>query len=278
MKTIREALAQGKRFLVSRGWSPEEAERECRFILAALLGIRPLDLYLAPDRPFPADLFWEKVNLRAQGLPLALVLGEVEFWGRSFKVRPGVLIPRPETEVLVEAFLEEGPKEGWILELGVGSGVVIITALLERPALKGLGVEISPQALKVAQENRKYYQLEPRLLLVQGDWLAPLHPGAGFKALLSNPPYVSEEDYPHLPPEVLNYEPQEALWAGKQGLLFLKRTLAEAGLYLAEGAKMFLEIGYDQRQAVEELCRQKGYQVHFYQDLSGFDRVAVVER
>ena len=276
--TVSEALALGKKSLLSRGMEAGEAEHEIRLILAFLLGLRPLDLYLYPDRKIPEESFRRLLAERASGKPLAYVLGEVEFWGRTFKIRPGVLIPRPETEILVEAFLKAEIPEGPMLELGVGSGVIIITCLLERRRLKGLGIDLREEALKLTYENARAHGVAERILLVQGDWLSPLGLGTGFSALVSNPPYVSARDLSGLSREILDHEPLEALYGGWDGLAFIRTTLERGPAYLKPGGKIFLEIGYDQRTAVEEICRRCHLKVYFEKDLSGIDRVAVVEK
>ncbi len=273
---VAEALRLGKVRLERAGFSPEEALREIRFILAGLLGLRPLDLYLFPEREVPEQTFREALEERARGKPLAYILGEVNFYGRRFRVRPGVLIPRPETEILVEAFLEETLPQGPVLELGVGSGVVILTLLAERPSLRGVGVDINSGALELTLENAELLGLKERLFLIRGSWLTPLRPGRNFAALVSNPPYVAETDWPDLPREVKFYEPREALLGGPDGLLFIRRTLMEGPAYLLPGGKIFLEIGYNQREPVRKICRDLGLEVYFRKDLLGIDRVAVV--
>ncbi len=273
---VAEALRLGRLRLERAGLSPEEALRETRFILASLLNLRPLDLYLFPEREVPEAAFLKALSARARGEPLAYILGEVNFYGRRFYVRPGVLIPRPETEILVEVFLEERLPPGPVLELGVGSGVIILTLLAERPTLKGVGVDISARALKLALENAGLHGLKERLFLVRGSWLGPLRPGPNFAALVSNPPYVSEAEWPALPREVREYEPREALLGGADGLLFIRKTLREGPAYLLPGGKIFLEIGYNQRDPVREICRNLGLEVYFRKDFSGIDRVAVV--
>ncbi|OAQ20367.1 peptide chain release factor N(5)-glutamine methyltransferase [Thermosulfurimonas dismutans] len=276
--TVSEALALGKKFFLSRGFDARDAEHETRLILAFLLGLRPLDLYLRLDSEVPEGLFRRLLAERASGKPLAYVLGEVEFWGRTFKIRPGVLIPRPETEILVEAFLKAKVPEGPVLELGVGSGVILVTCLLERAGLKGLGIDIQEGALRLALENAKLHGVAERMFLVRGDWLSPLRFGPKFSALVSNPPYVSARDLSGLSREILDHEPLEALYGGWDGLAFVRRTLEKGPGYLKPGGKIFLEIGYDQREAVEEICRRCDLKVYFEKDLSGIARVAVVEK
>ncbi|RUM88735.1 MAG: peptide chain release factor N(5)-glutamine methyltransferase [Thermodesulfatator sp.] len=272
---IREALALGKEFLVQAGLPPEEALIETRVLLGHLLGLKPLDLYLYLERPVSEEAFRELLEERARGVPLAYLLREVEFYGRVFTIRPGVLIPRPETEILVEAVLSEDLPPGPILELGVGSGVVLITLLLEGRFSQGIGVECRAEALSVARENLARYGLAQRLLLVRGDWLSPIKASRAFAAVVSNPPYVSREEWKELPREVREYEPPEALDGGPDGLDYIRRTLAEARRYLRPKGKLFLEIGYNQQKAVENLAQQEGWRVKFYKDLLGYARVGV---
>ncbi len=271
----RDLLAFGEEILKKAGLSKEEARREALLTLGHLLEKRPLEVYLVPEvSEETASRLLSILKKRAQGVPLAYLLGEVEFFGRRFLVSSGVLIPRPETEILVESVLKHLQK-GPLLELGVGSGCVSLTLALEAPELEIFGVEKSHKALRVALENRKRWGLEKKVHFVLGDWLTPFKKRPFFKAVVSNPPYVAEEEWPFLPPEVREHEPREALVGGKKGLSFIKRTLKEAPAFLIPGGFVFLEIGYQQRKSVEELALQLGYRCLWIQDLLGHARVLV---
>ncbi len=273
--TVREAIRYGTKQLERSGLPRETAERETRLILSHLLKVKPLNLLLIPDEEVPEE-FFELVSKRALRIPLAYLLEEVEFYGRPFKVREGVFVPRPETEVLVETFLKVGPKEGLVLELGTGTGVIPITCLLENERLEFVSVDISEKALSNALENAKAHGVSSRLFLVRGDWTSPFK-SETFSAIVSNPPYIGCEERNELEPEVRDFEPPEALFAGGDGLLFVKRTLLEGKRLLKPGGKIFLELGYAQREKVEALCFGLKYGVGFVKDLCGIWRVAVVD-
>ena len=270
-------IQEAKNYLEARGFEAEEAEREVLLILAHLLACKPLEVYFVPEERLKAQerRFWTLLERRAQGVPLGYVLGEVEFYGRLFKVAPGVLIPRPETEILVEEALNLCKGDEKILELGLGSGVISLTLSLERPGLKVVAVELSPEALEVAKENRRRYRLEHRVHFVRGDWFSPLRLGANFALIVSNPPYVAQKEWPALPREVRAYEPRLALLGGEDGLFFIKETLTYAPRYLSPSGKVLLEIGYQQAEAVARLAEELGYRFYFRRDYLGHCRVLV---
>ncbi len=278
MKT-RDLLAWGSKRLGQAGLPEDEAQREALLALAHLVQKRPPEVYLLSQVPEEiATRFREIIENRAQGRPLAYLLGEVEFFGRPFWVSPAVLIPRPETEILVESVLEFlGGQTGLVLELGVGSGCVSLTLALEAPKIKILGIEKSAQALQMALKNRRRWGLEERVFFLQGDWLRPLKPKPAFIAIVSNPPYVSREEFLSLPLEVREHEPQEALLAEEEGLFFIRQTLEKAPCFLRPNGAVFLEIGYRQRERVEELAIKLGYRCLFKRDLLGYDRVLVAQ-
>ncbi len=273
-------LKKAQKDLENIGLTQEEARHEACLLVASVLRLKPLEVYVYPKplRPLQRQRLWSLLEERLSGRPLAYVLGEVEFFGRPFYVAPGVLIPRPETEILVETVLRYLPKGHVILlELGVGSGIISLTLALEHPEIYVIGVEKSPQALKVAQKNRKRLGLEKRVHFVQGNWLTPFRPKPHFWALVSNPPYIAAEEWEHLDKEVRQYEPQEALLAGEKGLDFIKETLTKAPAYLLPKGFVFLEIGYRQAAAVKEIAQALAYNTHFQQDLSGHQRVLVAQ-
>ncbi len=276
--TVAEALSLGREVLGKAGLDPRTAEQETRLILAHILGIGPLDLFLYLERKIPGKEFERLLRERASGKPLAYVLGEVEFYGRRFEIVPGVLIPRPETEILVETVLQTPLPPGPLLELGVGSGVVIITCLQELEDRWALGIDVSTLALRLTRRNALRYGIKDRLHLCQGDWLSPLRPSPCWAAIISNPPYVSEREKEYLSWEILRYEPPEALFAGPDGLEYIRRTIEEAPDYLLPEGFLFLEIGYGQKDPVERLCQERGLEVNFRKDLAGIDRVAVIRR
>ena len=270
-------IYEAKAYLEAYGFEAEEAEREVLLILAHLLACKPLEVYFVPEERLRAQerSLWSFLKKRARGIPLGYVLGEVEFYGRPFKVTPGVLIPRPETEILVEEALSLCKGDEKVLELGLGSGVISLTLVLEGPGLKVLAVELSPEALEVAKENRRRYGLERQVRFVRGDWFSPVRPGSNFDLIVSNPPYVSRKEWSDLPPEVREHEPRLALLGGEDGLFFIRKTLTYAPRYLSPSGKVLLEIGYQQAEPVARLAEELGYRFYFRQDYLGHRRVLV---
>ena len=277
-QAIKRLLVQAQRILSEAGFSQDEAYREARYILSYLLGVRPLEVYLVETvSPSLAQSFLDLIKKRAQGVPTAYLLGEVEFFGRPFKVGPGVLVPRPETEILVEVVLRIFKGEARLLELGVGSGCISLTLALENPLLKIFGVEKSLKALSYARLNRKKLGLEDRVYLIVGDWFGPIKEKPLFQAVISNPPYIAPEEWKGLSPEVKHHEPPEALLAEEEGLFYIAKTLREAPKFLVPRGLVILEIGFAQRDRVASLARKWGYRYHFEKDLLGYERVLVAQ-
>ncbi len=279
MPYVKDVLEEAQKLLVAKGFTQEEAAFEARFILSFLLRKRPLDIFTVQEiSPAVASRFFELIKRRGDGVPTAYLLGEAEFYGRSFKVGPGVLIPRPETEILVETALEFISPGVGVLELGVGSGCISLSLALEKRDVKVFGVEYSSRALKYALVNRERYHLENRVFFVQGNWLAPLKEKQVFSLIVSNPPYISEEEFSSLEKSVREHEPLEALLAGPKGLNFIAKTLWEASKYLLPGGYVLLEIGYRQKEDVAALAKKAGYRYDFVKDLLGYERVLVVQK
>lgn len=211
---------------------------------------------------------------RLAGEPIAYLLGEREFFGRPFDVTPAVLIPRPETELLVELALSRMPREGSfeVLDVGTGSGCVAVTLAAERTAARVTAVDISAAALEIARANARALTAD-NVELMQGDCYAALD-GRRFGLVVSNPPYVAAGD-PHLREGDLRHEPEIALVAGADGLALLRRLVAGAPRHLLEGGWLLLEHGFDQAQRVRDLLRDQGFEDLFSaRDLAGIERVS----
>ncbi|MCX8041541.1 MAG: peptide chain release factor N(5)-glutamine methyltransferase [Thermodesulfobacteriaceae bacterium] len=257
---------------------PEYANWEALLIISHFLNLPPLKVYLYKEEFLERDLvekIWSVLEGRKTGKPLPYLLGIVYFFGRPFYIEEGVLIPRAETEILISSFLEFNIREGPILELGTGSGVIGITLLLENPRLKILGVEISSKAIKLTQRNAQFHKVEKRLFLIKGDWFSPLKEGELFSAIISNPPYLSEKEWETLDLSVKNFEPKEALVAGKEGTEYQEELLRKAPLFLKKDGFLFFEMGYNQDQRIEFLLKKYRWNFKFYQDLRGYQRVVV---
>ncbi len=268
VKFLTEALTQKL---------PEDrAKREALEILAHLLCVSPLNVWLKLEEEVQDETLNHILSRRLTGEPLPYILGIAYFFGRPFYVEKGVLIPRPETEVLVEQFLEVAPPQGVILDLGIGSGILAITILLERPNYIAFGVDISKEALKVAQRNANLHGVSSRLYLILGDALKPFKEKPLFTAIVSNPPYISEEEFETLDEEVRLFEPRVALVSGETGLEFYELILKHAPKLLKEGGFILVELGYNQGKLVYELAKALGYKVDFKKDLLGYQRSALI--
>jgi len=279
MLKIFDALSYTKNLLKNIE-DEKYAEWEALLILSHILKIKPLEVYFYLNDPLPKEKEKKLKNILQERLkrrPLAYILKEIYFWGRKFYVEKGVLIPRQETEVLIEAFLELDIKGGQILELGVGSGNIVITLLLENPELKAIGVDISERALKVCKKNAEFYKVLSRLFLIKGDWFSPLKENfeEGFEAVLSNPPYISEKEWKSLEPEVREFEPEEALIAREKGLYYHRLLLENAHIFLKKEGFLIFEIGYNQKEAVENFLKKYHWNYRFKKDLRNFYRVVI---
>lgn len=248
-------------------------------LLSFLLGKDRLYLYVHFDQPLLPDelaAFREMVRQRAARIPVAYIIGRKEFMGLSFQVSPAVLIPRPETEVLVEAALARmSPAAGGrVLDVGTGSGAILVGVLSRLPQWQGVGCDISPAALEVAAANAKRLLPAGQAHFLQAD-LFPTEPDL-FDAILSNPPYITEDEMKRLPPEVLK-EPELALCGGPDGLDFYRRLLAEGHNRLKPDGFLALEAGAGQIAHIIRLAEQHGWrQEQTLADYAGIDRVLVL--
>ena len=214
------------------------------------------------------------VSRRENGEPMAYILGKREFYGREFVVSPDVLIPRPETEHLLEVAIFRLPENGKLWDLGTGSGILAISAKLERPDATVFASDISPNALKVAQQNAANWHAEITFGL--GSWTVVENfrlPENSFDVLVSNPPYIKKNDA-HLSRGDLRFEPQHALTDFTDGLAHIRQLAHEARSCLKNGGWLLMEHGFDQAAAVREILAQSGYaNIATEQDWAGLDRV-----
>jgi len=207
--------------------------------------------------------------------PVSHILGRKGFWKIMLNVTPDVLTPRPDTETVVEWVLRDFPEHApWsVLDLGVGSGAILLSILAERPAARGLGVDVSEEALAVARDNAASLGLAGRVALLRGDWTAGLDEAA-FDLVVSNPPYIASDVLETLEPEVKDHEPRLALEGGPDGLMHYRVLAPEILRVLKPGGRFAVEIGYDQKDAVETLFREAGAaEVQTLRDLGDRDRV-----
>jgi release factor glutamine methyltransferase len=269
----RDALRDGVARLAAAG-VPDPA-RDARLMLAQAAGIAPDRLTLHLNDPLGQGAqvaFAGMLDARAIRQPVAQILGKRLFWGRYFAVTPDVLDPRPETEALVAAGLEGGFDE--VLDLGTGSGCILLSLLADRPDARGLGVDISDAALAVARANAQALGVADRAEFAQGDWAAGIK--RRFDLVVSNPPYIPLADMSDLSPEVRDWEPALALTPGEDGLLAYRRLARAALTVLRPHGALIVEVGAGQAPEVAAILTQAGARsVDFRADMDGRARVVV---
>lgn len=265
---------------VPRLWAAgvEDAPRDARLLLAHALGVAPdrLALHIGDEMTAPqAQIFEEAVAARLARKPLSQITGRRLFWGRGFRVTADTLDPRPETETLVAEALAGGFSS--VLDIGTGTGCILLTLLAERPGATGLGIDISAAALAVARENAAALDLSARAGFRQTSWLDGI--AARFDLITSNPPYIAAAEMPALAPEVRDHEPHAALTDGADGLTAYRALAAQAPAALAPGGRLLVEIGPAQGRAVAALFAAAGLaDIRILPDLDGRDRVVAARR
>jgi release factor glutamine methyltransferase len=265
-----------------------EARPDARALLSFTLARDHAFLVAHSDdelEPSALALFRARVARRAAGEPLQYITGRQEFYGLDFEVNAAVLIPRPETELLVETALEllrAADAAPLVCDVGTGSGCIPVALLHERPDARAYGLDISPAALAVAARNAARHGAASRLTLLVSDCFDALNAEARaqtFTLITSNPPYIAESDLAGLQREVREHEPRIALTPGGDGLSVIRRLVAEAPRFLDEGGHLLLEIGYDQHEAVARLVDKNVWTLlDIRRDLQGIPRVVVLRR
>jgi release factor glutamine methyltransferase len=269
--------------------SVAEPRASAEILLAHVLSKDRLFLYLNYERPLDSRellTFRECITRRLAGEPNQYITGTQEFWSLPVRVTPDVLIPRPETETLVEAVLDIVHQNGSvqaqprILDLGTGSGAIAIALAQELPTARIFAMDLSMAALRLAQKNARRLQMEQRLCFICSNMFAGLSRVAElFDVVVTNPPYVSHLEFPHLPREVRDYEPRHALDGGPDGLAIITPIIVEAPTVLRQGGFLVLEMGAGQMEMVSDLVTQtksyKNYRI--LKDYSGIDRVLVAQ-
>ena len=274
--TYRECYEQGCRTLQAAGI--EEATLDARLLLETVCGTDRNDLLVHGEQPVAPEaeekyLNW--IRQRAEHIPLQQLTGEQDFMGLTFSVNEHVLIPRQDTEILVEEVLKELHDGMRVLDMCTGSGCILLSLLHYSNDCEGLGVDLSAEALEVAGRN-VLKVLTPEKAehahFLQSDLFEKVE--GKFEIIVSNPPYIASAEVEKLMPEVRDHEPRMALDGTEDGLYFYHRIIEEAGQHLVSSGMLFFEIGYDQGQAVSELMRTEGYrEVQVVQDYAGLDRV-----
>jgi release factor glutamine methyltransferase len=268
-KAGRETLEQGR---------IDQPVIDSRLMLEAAAGVSRVEIITDPQReltPEQQATFDEYIARRLRREPVSHILGRKGFWKIMLNVTKDVLTPRPDTEVIVDEALKAFPEamSFSVLDLGVGSGAILLAILAERPAAKGLGIDVSEEALAVARENAANLDLNDRTALLRGDWTAGLG-DASFDLVVSNPPYIASDEIETLDPEVKDHEPRLALDGGPDGLDPYRILAPEILRVLKPGGMFAVEIGHTQSEAVEALFKAAGAsQVRTIKDLALRDRV-----
>jgi release factor glutamine methyltransferase len=268
----------------------EQARLEAEVLLAHVLRLKKEALIVYPDRELTdpqEEEFQQLVERRCRKEPLAYIVGHREFWSLEFKVNPKVLIPRPETEGVIERLLSLATEEAReqpvrVLDVGTGSGILAIVAALEFPKAQLTAVDNSSDALEVARENALRHQVAERVEFLNMDLLRDwsLIENILYDFILSNPPYIPSQELGQLMPDVRDYEPREALDGGPDGLACYRCIVTNALPYLKPGGHLILEVGDDQAGRVEQSLQNHGgfENIAILQDLSGYDRIVSARR
>ena len=278
---VGRALVSATRRLEEAG--VDTASLDAQVILAHVLGVERSWLFAAYDYkldPAQAEVYTELVARRTAAEPVAYLVGHREFYGLGFQVDRRVLIPRPETELLVDAVLDHiesrVDQSVKMADVGTGSGAIALAVAANCPTIKVYAVDLSPDALVVARANVAKHDAHGQVTLLSGDLLAPLPEKVDIVA--ANLPYITSSDFPNLMADVRDYEPRLALEAGPEGLDAIRRLLIEASHYLNPGGVLFLEIGHNQGAAVVELAEAmlpQARHIGIRQDYHGYDRLVV---
>ncbi|MEM7190261.1 MAG: peptide chain release factor N(5)-glutamine methyltransferase [Pseudomonadota bacterium] len=278
-KTIAALIRDGAKRLEAA--DVPDPLRDAQLLMRWATGLGAAQLIAAAEEAVSKDqlaAFEDVITRRQLREPVSHITGRRSFWGHDFKVSSAVLDPRPETEVLVADALNRGPFER-ILDLGTGSGCILLSLLAAWPGAAGTGTDVSDEALSIAAANASEMELIERTSLVRQDWLEGHLPGAPFDLIVSNPPYISTDEMALLSPEVIEHEPHVALTPGGDGLDAYRKIAAGAANTLAPGGTLMLEIGPDQPHAVSAILANAGWNVlMIIPDLDQRPRVVVSQR
>ncbi len=285
--TLHAQILRARDRLVAAGLTPAEAEFDARLLARYVLGWDAGRLLVEQREPTPSDFdgrYERVVARRERREPVAHITGVREFWGLPFEVSPDVLVPRPETELLVEEAVTAlrsssawgSPEQALVIDVGTGSGCLAVALAREMPGARVIGTDVSAAALAVARRNAARLVPDGRVHFVRTDLLAGLQGRAD--VIVSNPPYIPDGDAAALAPEVRDREPRTALFAGADGLAVIRRLLNQAPARLRPGGRLIFEFGFGQAEAVEELISAQGRCtiIAIRRDLQGIPRTAVV--
>lgn len=281
--TVGNAIAWGAELLDESDVPIRNSRADATLLLRHVLGIPHAEIYAYRERPLTTpqtEAFNALIQQRLHGTPIQYLTGEQEFFGLPFRITPHVLIPRPETEHLVEAAIARlhHLPVARIADVGTGSGIIAVALAHALPRAEILALDISPAALVIAAQNAYHNGVAERIRFVESDLLARVA-GETFDAIVSNPPYISLSERPTLPVEVRDYEPTEALFAGPTGLEFYQRLIPMSHPQLVSGGWLIMEIGHGQRDAIRSLLQDQAWDaLEFIPDLQNIPRVALARK
>jgi len=277
---IGEALKKAAEKLKKAGVATPVTDSQ--LILSHLLKVPRWKLITEREKALPENIqlqFFLLIEKRAEGFPVAYLTGKKHFYGLEFDIEEGVLVPRPETEILVEEVLKRIPKEKKCsgFEIGTGSGIISVSLLKNRKKLFMYGVDISDKAIQITARNALKHGVIDRLKIIKSNLFEKIPENIKFDFIVSNPPYISEEEYRTLSKEVKK-EPVEALIAGKEGIEFYEKIVSEGKEFLKDKGFFAFEIGYKQGEKVKSILEKEGFKVKIIKDLQGLDRVIIGEK
>lgn len=274
---MTDVLSEATAFLKGRGVSDPRLNSER--LLAHLLDLERIELYLQFDRPLSQserDAYKALLRRRTDREPLQYILGATEFMSLPFRVSPDVLIPRPETEILVERLLEDAKRESIhsILDIGTGSGCIAISLAVNLPDVRIVALDASKASLGIASRNAELNGVQDRIRLTEDDIRTDPEFESRFDAVISNPPYVALDEWDGLDPEIRNFEPRMALCDESDGLSFYRVIAQQSKSYLPKGGRIYLEVGDTQSESVRNILIAAGFSAaEIFQDLNQRDRV-----
>jgi release factor glutamine methyltransferase len=276
--TVKHVLESGAAFLEARDIT--DARLKCEWLASRLLQCPRLELYLQFDHVLSdphVSAMRRGIKRLEAGEPIQHILGETTFHGHRFKVDTRALVPRPETELLVQAVLDGEPlaEDALVVDVGTGSGCIAISLVLAQPALRCVGIDISEDALALARENAVALGVETRVAFAGADLSDCVDPES-VDAIVANLPYITSEACETLPRDVRDFDPRAALDGGPDGLDVIRDIVPDAAIALRQGGRIFLEMGADQATAVKDILEAEGFKdVTISQDLAGRDRIAM---